>query len=148
MALRLRKAEEERRAEEARHGGPPQHGTGSRKRLVPRLEGSIPVLPSRNVAETIAFYRLRLGFNCSREQHEYAIVTRDGVEVHVRLDAQRPFRGASCLVRVANLDRLFDELGRRGAVPDNGSIENVRARLRFSVTDCDGNCITFVCLDR
>lgn len=50
----------------------------------------LPVLPSLDITETLAFYRDKLGFASTvYEEHDYLILRRDGMELHFWLTDDR-----------------------------------------------------------
>ncbi len=46
--------------------------------------GAVPVLPTTDLSQATSFYG-QLGFQVLHQEAEYAIVTRDGVELHLWL---------------------------------------------------------------
>lgn len=46
------------------------------------IQATIPVLASSDIAESIAFYVDKLGFTEELRLKQYAIVSRDGAEIH------------------------------------------------------------------
>ena len=78
------------------------------------ITSTIPVLASLNLQESIDFCG-KLGFRELGRWPDYAIVARDGAEVHFWLcDDRRIAEHTSCYVRVADTSRLFDEFRRNG----------------------------------
>ncbi len=76
-------------------------------------EYAVPILPSRDLHETIAFYE-RLGFESRGEPPEtygYVIVARGTIELHFWEDANvDPFTtDHSCYIRVVDADALHAE---------------------------------------
>ncbi|PTR10632.1 hypothetical protein C8R32_101162 [Nitrosospira sp. Nsp5] len=79
------------------------------------IQSTVPVLASLDIDETIAFYTKRLGFIEALRMDEYAIVSRDGAEIHFWLCSDRHIaENTSCYVRVADTDRLFQDFSARG----------------------------------
>jgi hypothetical protein len=73
-------------------------------------EYAVPILPSRDLAETLGFYT-RLGFahqGPPYEEYDYLILVRGSVELHFRLDTEvDPLSTASsCYLHVADADVL------------------------------------------
>src|SRR5688572_10082729 len=90
------------RAVNGRRGGPSMENT-------PVLTGASPVLPAREIPATIEFYRQKLGFRPRVQEEEYAIVRRDGVEIHFWKCADPNIAAHSrCRLRVKNLDALYE----------------------------------------
>jgi catechol 2,3-dioxygenase-like lactoylglutathione lyase family enzyme len=110
---------------------------------------AIPILPSRSLRETLAFYG-RLGFEgeIMGAADDYAILTRGTLELHFFLHPTlRPEESwAGCYVRVADVDgiyRAFSEaaLPRQG-IPRMDTVEDKPWGMReFAVIDADGNLV-------
>ena len=109
---------------------------------------AIPILPSRSLSDTLAFFR-RLGFG--GEIHgfgDYAILTRGTVEIHFfthrELVPAESF--AMCYIRVSdveNISRAFAlaELPRKG-IPRMDALEDKPWGMReFAIVDPDGNLL-------
>lgn len=85
-------------------------------------EYAVPILPSRDLEETLAFYE-RLGFELRGapiEKYRYLIVGRGPIELHF-WDAPGvdPLTtDASCYVRVRDADALHTEWAAAGIEPD------------------------------
>ena len=109
---------------------------------------AIPVLPSRSLPRTLAFYE-RLGFEGRLlAGGTYAILTRGSVELHffphpslVPGDCY-----AGCYVRVADVDAMHASFART-ALPETGiprmdGVEDKPWGMReFALVDADGNLI-------
>jgi len=109
---------------------------------------AIPTLPSRDVNETVAFYR-RLGFEGGVHAHgDYAVLTRGTLELHFFThDDLRPEESsAGCYLRVLDADSIYRafeaaELPRQG-IPRLTAPENKPWGLReFALVDADGNLL-------
>ncbi len=105
------------------------------------IEATIPVLPSLNLDETIAFYS-PLGFSVlSRYDDDYAILGREGRELHFfvmgHLDPKESFFGCYWRVKdVAALHSEYQQLGLAGLHPVE---EKPWGMLEFAVVDPHGN---------
>jgi len=80
-------------------------------------ESAVPILPSRNLAETLEFYS-RLGFELQGapiEKYRYLIIGRGSIELHFwdAPDVDPLSTDASCYIRVDDADALHREGGRR-----------------------------------
>jgi hypothetical protein len=78
-----------------------------------RLTASVPVLPSRDLARTVAFFRDAAAFAGEVVADDYAIVERDGVQIHfwgpaVELDPMS--NDGSCRLRVDDVDAFYTAL--------------------------------------
>lgn len=128
----------------------------------PRLTAAVPVLPVRDVRHAADFYVAQLGFTLAYADGGYAVLVRNGVEVHLWAatdDAwQQPGRknpvvsGAesflagtgSCRIRVDGIELLHEACRAAGIVHPNGRLANKPYGLtEFAVLDGDGNLLTF-----
>ena len=109
---------------------------------------AIPILPSRSVNDTVAFFR-RLGFEGKVHAYgDYAILTRGTVELHFFTHRElRPAESsAMCYLRVADVEGIYRafalaELPRRG-IPRQDALEDKPWGMReFAIVDPDGNLI-------
>jgi len=109
------------------------------------LGKAVPVLPARSLDETLAFYQ-QLGFCVDYSQHEphgYAIVTRDGLELHFfafpTLNPEINYAG--CYWRVQDASALFDEFQSAG-VTRLGELEDKPWGMReFHIIDPSDNLV-------
>jgi len=110
---------------------------------------AIPILPSRNIEDTLAFYR-RFGFDGDiwGAPHFYAILTRDTVEIHffTKSDLDPNSTAACCYIRVLDVDEIYREFVNvglaNGGTPRIYNLENKPWGMReFSIVDPDGNLI-------
>jgi catechol 2,3-dioxygenase-like lactoylglutathione lyase family enzyme len=113
---------------------------------------AVPVLPSRHLRETLAFYE-RLGFESRGQPPErwnYLILGRGGVELHFWLheDVDPLTTDAGCYVRVADADALHAEWERLGVPTDpaTGSrlvapVETDYGMREFALVDPSGNLL-------
>ena len=109
---------------------------------------AIPILPSRSLDDTLAFYR-RLGFEGGIHSHgDYAILTRGTVELHFfthrDLDPAKSFAG--CYVRVSDVESIYRAFATAGlpgkGIPRQVAIEDKPWGMReFAIVDPDGNLI-------
>lgn len=110
---------------------------------------AIPILPSRSVSDTVAFYG-RLGFDgkiCGTGG-SYAILNRGAVELHFFTHSElRPAEShAMCYIRVHDVESLYHafalaQLPRTG-IPRMDVLENKPWGLReFAIVDPDGNLL-------
>ena len=109
---------------------------------------AIPILPSRSLAETVAFYR-RLGFGGDVHAFgDYAILTRGTVELHFFTHrGLRPEEShAGCYLRVQDAAAWHRELA-SAQLPPHGIPRMDRLQDRpwgmreFAVVDPDGNLV-------
>jgi catechol 2,3-dioxygenase-like lactoylglutathione lyase family enzyme len=76
-------------------------------------ERAVPILPSRDLDESLAFYS-RLGFENRGAPHDrwnYLIIGRGGIELHFYLnrDVDPLTTSAGCYLRVTDADALYQE---------------------------------------
>jgi catechol 2,3-dioxygenase-like lactoylglutathione lyase family enzyme len=110
---------------------------------------AIPILPSRCVRETIAFYR-RLGFEGGAHGFDrgYAILRRGSVELHffTHKELVPAESSAGCYIRVTDVESFYracssSQLPRTG-IPRMEGLEDKPWGLReFAVIDPDGNLV-------
>ncbi|KAF0846718.1 bleomycin resistance protein [Nocardia caishijiensis] len=76
------------------------------------------ILPSRNVAATLAFFD-RLGFETETYSVEYGFVRRDAIELHYALVPDHdPWRAAgAAFIAVDDVDRVHEEFVAAGVRP-------------------------------
>jgi hypothetical protein len=129
------------------HSGPRLMGRGSTV-----SEYAVPILPSRNLRETLAFYE-RLGFEnrgTPPEEWDYMILGRGGVELHfiAAPDTDPLTTSASCYVFVPDADVLHKrvEAGRCTSRPYDrqppGSPMDTDYGMReFALVDGSGNLV-------
>ena len=104
---------------------------------------AVPVLTSRDIAATLAFYQA-LGFEnrgAPAGEWDYLILIRDGLEIHVAGPALGERAAGFCFVYVDDADVMYGEW--EGKATDPGRIERPRnsnfGMCIFSLFDPDGN---------
>jgi catechol 2,3-dioxygenase-like lactoylglutathione lyase family enzyme len=132
---------------------------------VATLTQTIPALPARDVAKSVAFYRDRLGFSVLHHDGGFAAIGRDEAVVHLweasdeswreREASDRPVCSgaesfiagtASCRIRVDGVDELYTELAPSDVlhpVSKEGVTETDFGTREFATLDLDGNLVTF-----
>jgi catechol 2,3-dioxygenase-like lactoylglutathione lyase family enzyme len=114
-------------------------------------ERAVPILPSRDLTATLAFYE-ELGFEnrgAPPDEWDYLIVGRDGIELHFILDAELdPLRTAgSCYVYVEDAQRVFEQWRSivRADVTTGSRVESLTRTAygmnEFALIDPSGNLI-------
>ena len=110
------------------------------------LLSATPVLPSLDIARTVAFYCDLLGFEeVHAAPREYGIVERGSVELHFWFteDAALP-KASGCRVQVTGIDGLYSLCQGAGIVHPNGALtEKSWGTREFAILDPDGNLLTF-----
>ncbi len=111
--------------------------------MTPRLKFAIPKLASLDIERTVAFFE-RLRFRRIGAYPDYAIIVRDGVQLHFWLcnDPRVP-KETACRIEVEGIDDLFAEFEAQGVIHPNGGLEDKPWGVReFSMLDVDGNLVT------
>jgi catechol 2,3-dioxygenase-like lactoylglutathione lyase family enzyme len=115
-------------------------------------ESAVPILPSRDLDETFAFYS-RLGFELRGapiETYRYLIIGRGGVELHFwdAPDVDAFTTDASCYIRVEDADALYREWQAIGVEsdPETGSrlvppVDTDYGLREFALVDKSGNLL-------
>jgi len=116
---------------------------------MPTADLAIPILPSRSVPDTVAFYR-RLGFEGGPHAYDagYAILCKGTVEPHffAHKDLVPADSSAGCYLRVADVDG-FHRACLAGQLPSHGiprmdAPQDKPWGLReFAIVDPDGNLL-------
>jgi catechol 2,3-dioxygenase-like lactoylglutathione lyase family enzyme len=108
------------------------------------IHSTIPVLASLEMAESVRFYVEQLGFEQRQYlENQYAIVSRDGAEIHFWACSQRLIaENTSCYLRVADVDALYREFLGRGVRLDAPQDREWDMRELY-VIDPHGNLLKF-----
>lgn len=108
---------------------------------------AIPILPSRNLSETIAFYQ-QFGFQTIAAYDNYVILCRDTVEIHFSLFPEIvPTQSyAECYLRITEVDQWFQEFQQRSlprqGIPRLTAPEDKPWGMReFALVDPSGNLL-------
>jgi len=111
------------------------------------LRRAIPVLPARNVAESLTFFKEKLGFQAWgwEDPPTYGGVHMDGVELHFfPCDDTHVCEWTSCRVDVDDVEAIYAVAKAAGVVHPNGDLEEKPWGFReFAVLDPSGVCVTF-----
>lgn len=110
---------------------------------------AIPILPSRAVNATAAFYK-RLGFDGGAHEFDanYAILRRGAVELHffTHMELVPAESSAGCYIRVTDVESFYrscssSQLPSKG-IPRMETLEDKPWGLReFAIVDPDGNLL-------
>ena len=109
---------------------------------------AIPILPSRSLNNTLAFFQ-RLGFDGRIHSHgDYAILTRGSVELHFFTHHElRPAESsAGCYIRVSDVESFYRAFASaklpRNGIPRLDALEDKPWGMReFALVDPDGNLL-------
>jgi catechol 2,3-dioxygenase-like lactoylglutathione lyase family enzyme len=107
---------------------------------------AVPIIPARDIAASTAWYRDQLGFDVYHVEDEYGIVGRGESWIHFwGLSGIEP-EASMTMIRlgVRGIDDLYEHCQARGIVhPSAPLAEQPWGSREFSVTDVDGNLVTF-----
>jgi uncharacterized glyoxalase superfamily protein PhnB len=102
-----------------------------------------PELPSADLQGALAYYERKLGFHVAMQMPEYAIVERDDVALHLFLDTSGEHSPVGIHLFGAELDELYAEFQRSGAVLTQGILRKPWGNRDFRVKDEFGNELKF-----
>ena len=106
------------------------------------IHATVPVLASLNLAETLHFYRERLGFAPLLEMDNYLILQRGGCELHFWPCNERHIaENTSCYVR-GDVDALHADFTARGLALAAPVVQPWGMKEMF-VVDPHGNLLKF-----
>ena len=107
------------------------------------LRKAVPLLPARNIRESIDFYEAKLGFS-GLNFGTYAILKYKNSEIHLFMTAERAGNNAGCVIMVDNIEDLYTQFSSKGLLQINGMLKDTPWGLReFSITDNNNNLIRF-----
>ncbi len=110
-----------------------------------RFTRATPVLPSLDLAATVAFFEATLGFVRYVDAPGFAGLRRDGVDLHFwRCDDPALPAASGCRIEVTGIDPLYEVARAAGIVHPNGPLQAKQWGFReFAVSDPHLNLITF-----
>jgi catechol 2,3-dioxygenase-like lactoylglutathione lyase family enzyme len=117
----------------------------------------IPVVKCERMSRSILFYTWILDFELASifpgpADPAYALLTRDGDELHLSSQPDDGIAGQSVLILTKDVDAVFAGMKERGFVPPDqqdsplhqGPVDQTWGTREFAVDDPDGNTICFV----
>ena len=107
---------------------------------------AVPIIPARDVDASAAWYRDRLAFEIFHTERDYGIVGRGKAWIHFWGPSGIAPEKSDTMFRVGvrGIDSLYEHCQGEGIVHPNGVLEEKPWGSReFSVTDHDGNLLTF-----
>lgn len=111
------------------------------------FEHAVPVLPARDVGETVAFYRERLGFpeGWVHTEGAYGGVSSGDLELHFwRCEVPAVLENCSCRIRVGDVTAFYGHCKDQGVVHPNGALERQPwGTAEFAALDPSGNLLWF-----
>ena len=108
------------------------------------IASSVPILPSLQLDESIAYYR-QIGFILEGSfEDQYAILSRDGMEIHLNaLDNTEVSENSGCYIRTPDVGALHAEFNSAGVERMSDIEEKPWGMLEFEATDPSGNTLHF-----
>ena len=108
----------------------PRVGLGSTLADAARLRACTPVIPVRDIHESLAFYQDKLGFTKLFDDAQwqpdgitYAGIIRDDIALHLQATVEGQDEAAPVVrIRVANIERLHAEYDAAGVVAESGPL--------------------------
>ena len=106
----------------------------------------IPVLPSANIANDIAWHKEKTGFQEYFSDKMYAVLYRENLTIHLQWHAgsnEDPLLGGSVIrINVKNISTIFSEFVQRGTVTQDAFKSNTPWRTNeFGFYDLNNNAI-------
>jgi catechol 2,3-dioxygenase-like lactoylglutathione lyase family enzyme len=131
-----------------------------------QLIKTIPAFPVRDIEKAVTFYKARFGFDCRYKEATFAILIRDGIELHLWASCNYSWKwksiflflkpissGAesflagthSCRIEVKGIDELYKELKEKEVLHNKkNEIESTYyGTTEFATLDLYGNLLTF-----
>jgi len=109
-----------------------------------KLLKAIPVLPAKNMRDTIDFYERKLGFK-GFNFGNYAIIKSDFAEIHFCLiTAKNKLQPASCFIYTDDVEDLYTKMAEKDLLYPKGQINDLKfGKKEFSIMDNNENIIRF-----
>lgn len=106
----------------------------------------IPVLPSRDIARDVAWYKEKTGFELYYADRMYAVLYREKLVIHLQWHAgteDDPLQGGSVIrLTVKNIKPIFEEFIQRGTVTRDALRTNTPWKTNeFGFFDLNRNAI-------
>lgn len=107
------------------------------------IQRTIPALASLNLQESVEFYTTKLGFREIGRYPDYAILIRDGCEIHFWPCRDKTIpENTSCYIRTENADALYEEFKSKGVAMKEPAIRPWGMKELY-VIDPHGNLLKF-----
>lgn len=107
---------------------------------------AVPIIPSREIEASAAWYRDRLGFEVFHTETEYGIVGRGETWIHFWGPSGIEPKDSMTMIRVGvgGIDELYAHCHAEKIVHPNAALRTQPWGFReFAVSDHDGNLVTF-----
>jgi len=105
------------------------------------IQSCIPTLPALNLEESVAFYH-QIGFKLRSRNDQYAIVSRDNVQIHLFASHERG-ENSGCYLHTPDVRALHAELSSAGLDRLNDVEEKPWKMVEFEALDPSGNVLRF-----
>jgi catechol 2,3-dioxygenase-like lactoylglutathione lyase family enzyme len=107
------------------------------------IQSTVPVLPSLDLQQSVDFYTTKLGFREVGRYPNYAIVARDGCEIHFWPcgDDRHLAENSSCYIR-ADTEKLYQEFRSNGLAIKEPAVREWGMKELY-VIDPHGNLLKF-----
>lgn len=108
------------------------------------LKKAVPLLPTRNIQESIDFYETRLGF-VAKNYGGYAVMHYKNTEIHLVMTMEKiSSHFPACLILVDNIEDLYMTLSSKGLIQLRGQLaDKPWGNKEFIITDNNNNLIRF-----
>jgi uncharacterized glyoxalase superfamily protein PhnB len=117
-------------------------GANPKERHTNRFELVVPILSVTDIRASIDYYVHKLGFERKWEwgdPPDFACVARDEVELFLSLGAQRVATGSWISIFVQDVDALYEDYKKRGAIIRQPPTEYPWGMREMNVEDLDGH---------
>ena len=114
--------------------------------MVTEFVSAVPIIPARDIEASASWYRDELGFDVFHMEREYGIVGRGESWIHFWGPSEIEPEDSMTMIRlgVRGIDEMYGHCQERGIVhPNDPLAEKPWGFREFSVTDHDGNLVTF-----
>jgi uncharacterized glyoxalase superfamily protein PhnB len=112
---------------------------------MPKLTRVAPEIPVTDLEESLAYYKIKLGFELAMKMPGggYAIVERDDVALHLFQDSTKSQSPVSIHVFTTGIEELYTEIEKRGARIIHKIAHQPWGNRDFRIGDPSGNEIKF-----
>jgi len=108
------------------------------------LRKAVPLLPARNIRESIDFYEAKLGFTALNFGN-YAILKYKTFEIHLVMSSEQATGNVpGCVIMVEDIEDMYTLFSSKGLLSVNAKLKDMPWGLReFSIKDNNNNLIRF-----
>src|ERR1700694_5043251 len=108
----------------------------------PTLTSIAPRFIVQDLSLALAFYG-QLGFTTTYQDEAFAIVTRDGIDLHFNASSEPPKGRSVCWIGVTNIEALYQQYLPTGAIQSPLEVQP-RGMKEFFLRDPNRNLLIFV----